>query len=334
MEINLWNMNNPLKFIDLFAGIGGLGLPFRELGMKCVFSSEIDKFACLTYEANFHEKPLGDIKKINIKDIPDHDLLLAGFPCQPFSMIGQRQGFNDQKKGNLFFYLLNILKNKQPKAFLLENVPGIKSINKGKTFILIKHLLNEVGYDLFILEEDAKDYGLPQRRKRIYFIGFRKGLKINFTYLRPIFEEAYIGSFIEENKTGYALSNNIIKNYLFKKHDSKPEIVDTNSEKQIKTFVASYHKIQRLTGTFVNDHGKIRLLSENECKSLMGIPRSFIFPVSRTQMYRQIGNSVAIPVVRAIANKINYFLKTLQNDKSRKNYPKYSSRESRIQKSA
>ena len=162
------------KTIDLFAGIGGLRLGFERTGRtETVFSSEIDKFARKTYEANFGSEPFGDITKIEASDIPDHDILLAGFPCQAFSHAGLKKGFEDIR-GTLFFDVARILKEKRPKAFLLENVKGLISHDKGNTFKTILETLNELGYDVHYKILNTKDFNIPQNRERIYIVGFLK----------------------------------------------------------------------------------------------------------------------------------------------------------------
>lgn len=304
-----------LKFIDLFSGIGGIRLGFEDENTECVFSSEWDKFAQKTYEANFNEVPHGDITKIDEKNIPAHDILLAGFPCQPFSKIGKREGFKNDTQGTLFFDVLRILEYHKPRAFLLENVTGILTIDEGRTIQTIMGALDEAGYDVNYQVLNSADFGLPQKRRRVYFVGFLKELNINFQY--PIGNPSHrvpISSILEGDVDGYEISEHLQKNYLFKKDDGKPQIVDVNSEFQANTLVATYHKIQRITGTFVRG-GKtgLRLLSENECKALQGFPKDFKIPVSRTQMYRQFGNSVAVPVIKLIASEIKENLKGVQH---------------------
>ena len=164
----------PFRFIDLFAGIGGTRLAFEAVGGECVFSSEWDKDAQKTYAANFKETPHGDITKIKATDIPDFDVLLAGFPCQPFSSIGQRQGFKHKTQGTLFYDVLRILEEKRPAAFLLENVVGLVNHDGGNTFAVIIQSLNELGYSVHHQILDAADYGVPQHRKRIYIVGYDK----------------------------------------------------------------------------------------------------------------------------------------------------------------
>lgn len=298
--------NNELTFIDLFAGIGGIRKGFESSRTKCVFSSEWDKYAQKTYQANYGDLPYGDITQINAKDIPNHDILLAGFPCQPFSTIGKRQGFEHATQGTLFFDVLRILKYHMPKMFLLENVQGLLTIQNGETFKIILNCLSEAGYDVYHELMNAKDFGLPQTRKRVIIVGFRKDLNIkDFEFPKSAGKTTYINEILEDNPSGYSISKHLQQSYLFKKDDGRPQIVDKSSEIQIKTFCASYHKIQRLTGTFVKGgETGLRLLSELECKRLMGFPDDFKFPVSRTQMYRQIGNSVCAPMIRAVAKKM------------------------------
>ena len=297
--------NDKLKFIDLFAGIGGIRKGFESKNTECVFSSEWDKYAAKTYEANYNEKPFGDITKIDEKDIPDHDILLAGFPCQPFSHIGKREGFYHETQGTLFFDVLRILKHKRPKAFLLENVKGLVTHDQGNTLkVILRSLEEELGYNVYYEVLDAQNFGLPQRRERIIIVGFRPDLGVD-SFAFPIgnSERIGVGKFLENNPKGYSISKHLQESYLFKKNDGRPQIIDKGSDIQVNTLVASYHKIQRLTGTFVRDgETGLRLLSEIECKRLMGFPDDFEVPVSRTQMYRQFGNSVAVPMIKAVAD--------------------------------
>ena len=305
-------------FADLFAGIGGFRIALESIGGKCIFSSEWDKYAQMTYKANFGDIPNGDITQINPSSIPDIDILTAGFPCQPFSSIGKREGFEHPTQGTLFYDVVKILKEKKPKAFILENVEGLVTHDKGKTLRIILDTLAvsingqylvfsqpDVRYHIFWRILDAKDYGVPQVRKRIFIVGISEDISRDvpsFEFPVPIPHKEFIGTYVEENVNGYSISKHLQESYLFKLDDGKPELIDRNSKIQIKTLCSTYHKIQRLTGTFVKGgETGIRLLSENECKSIMGYPLSFIIPVSRTQMYRQFGNSVAVPVVRQVA---------------------------------
>ncbi|WP_349521966.1 DNA cytosine methyltransferase [Leuconostoc citreum] len=298
--------NNKLKFIDLFAGIGGIRKGFEDKNTIAVYSSEWDKFSQQTYKANYGVLPDGDITKVDAKDIPKHDVLLAGFPCQPFSMIGKREGFEHATQGTLFFDVLRIMKYHKPKMFLLENVVGLLTIQGGQTFQIIQDALKNIGYDVFYKVLDAQNFGLPQVRKRVIIVGFRNDLQIrNFDFPVGKDDTITIDSILEDHPGGYSISKHLQNNYLFKKDDGKPQVVNSNSKIKVKTLVASYHKIQRLTGTFVeDDETGLRLFSELECKRLMGFPDNFIVPVSRTQMYRQFGNSVAVPMIKAVADKM------------------------------
>lgn len=304
-------------FIDLFAGIGGIRIACEKNGGKCVFSSEWDQHAQKTYKENFGETPHGDITKIDEKEIPSHDFLNAGFPCQPFSSIGKREGFQHKTQGTLFFDVVRILKHHKTKMILLENVPGLVTHDNGNTFSVIQNVLeDELGYKIFPKVINASDHGVPQERKRIYIVGFLKdeyGDNIEFSWPSADKKNKYINQFLEKHQSGYNISKHLQKSYLFKKDDGRPQIIDKNSEVKVKTLVSTYHKIQRLTGTFVRDgETGIRLLSENECKAIMGFPKDFKIPVSRTQMYRQFGNSVAVPVVEKIIHQI---LKTAEQYK-------------------
>ena len=301
-------------FIDLFAGIGGTRLGFEAVGGKCVFTSEWDTQAQKTYFANFNELPQGDITLIKIEDIPSFDVLLAGFPCQPFSSIGKRAGFMHKTQGTLFYDVARIIESKRPKAFLLENVQGLTTHDKGKTFSIIFEVLAELDYDVQYRIINAADFGVPQMRKRIYIVGIDRRLKgidtskFAFPEGRPD-NHVDIGGFLESNAGGYSISEHLQNGYLNKLNDGRPKIITKNTKGPAKTLVASYHKIQRLTGTFVKDGPTgLRLYTQNECKALMGFPKNFKVPVSRTQMYRQFGNSVVIPVITAIAAEMKPFI--------------------------
>lgn len=300
-------LNPSFTFIDLFAGIGGFRLAMQANGGECVFSSEWDSAAKQTYYENYGEVPFGDITKIEPSSIPNFTVLTGGFPCQPFSSIGKREGFRHKTQGTLFFYIAKIIEQKRPTAFLLENVPGLLTHDGGKTFeTIIDTLKNELGYTVYSKVLNSADFGVPQIRKRLYFVGFRNDLNINdFEFPAENAEHVGIGTFIEKNAEGPVISEHLQKTYIFKKDDGHPEIVDENSDFPVKTLVATYHKIQRITGTFVRGGSTgLRLLTKNECRAIMGFPENFTCPVSRTQMYHQFGNSVAVPVVTEIAHSI------------------------------
>ena len=314
------------RTIDLFAGIGGIRLGFeRTHRCRCVFTSEWDKKCQETYSANWPNETIhGDICKIDPDSIPNFDILCAGFPCQPFSTIGKREGFEHKTQGTLFFYIARIISVKKPRAFFLENVPGLVSHDKGKTLqTIIDVLQHDLQYDVDYRVLDAADFGVPQHRRRIYIVGFRNDLKIHmigqpktncvaqarYSFSFPIgaYKDRHIGigRYIETGAVGPSISLSLQTNYLFKTNDGRPQIVDENSDFPVKTLCASYHKIQRLTGTFVRGGVTgLRMFTENECKAIQGFPPEFKVPVSRTNMYHQFGNAVAVPVVASIASNI------------------------------
>lgn len=303
-SLNSKNQKETFRFIDLFAGIGGMRLGFESVGGRCVFTSEWDKFAQKTYEANFGEIPSGDITQVDASAIPKFDILLAGFPCQPFSTIGKRQGFEHPTQGTLFYDVVRILAHHRPKAFLLENVSGLQNHDGGRTLDLIEESLTELGYQFDYKVINAARFGVPQHRERIYIVGKRSKIagKTNFDWPTGSSRIVGIGKFIKTGVTDHSISKHLQQVYIYKKDDGRPQIVDKDSNFPIKTLVASYHKIQRLTGTFVKDgETGLRLLTAEECKAAMGFPKKFKIPVSRTQMYRQMGNSVAVPVIKALA---------------------------------
>ncbi len=330
--------NPKFTFIDLFAGIGGFRLAFQKLKGKCVFTSEWDKNAQKTYEANFGEVPFGDITAINEKQIPKHEILLGGFPCQPFSLagvskknsLGRDHGFADKTQGTLFYDIVRILKERRPKAFLLENVKNLRSHDKGQTFKIIIEALKELNYLVFDQIIDARHY-VPQHRERIFIAGFNKEYfseSLVFTFPKPDEKEMKVKDILENTPDPkYTLSNHLWK-YLqdyAKKHQEKGNgfgfgLADLN--KVTRTLSARYHKDG---SEILIPQGKgenPRRLSPEECRALMGYPDDFIIRnigVSDTQLYRQFGNSVAVPVVSAIARQMISFI-----DKNCKSEPKES----------
>lgn len=298
------NENKHFKFIDLFAGIGGIRKAFESVGGGCVFSSEIDPHAQYTYYTNFGVIPFGDITKIDENDIPQHDVLCAGFPCQPFSSIGKRQGFEHPTQGTMFHEVLRVVDKLSPRAVFLENVPGILTHDNGNTLSVILSELKNKGYvNIHHTILNAKNFGVPQSRKRFYLVAFKEN--VDFKFPTPPMVEANIGDYVETDVSGFSISKHLQDVYLFKKDDGRPIVIDQSSTGHVKTLVSSYHKIQRLTGTFVKDgETGLRLLTSSECKAIMGFPDDFVIPVSRTQMYRQMGNSVVIKVVSEIAKEI------------------------------
>ncbi len=317
--------NPKFKFIDLFAGIGGIRLAYQNNGGKCVFSSEWDSYSKKTYEANFGEVPFGDITKISEKDIPDHDILLGGFPCQPFSIagvtkkksLGREHGFLDKTQGTLFFDIARIIKHKKPKVFMLENVKNLVSHDKKRTFKVITETLSELGYSLYHKVLDGKYY-VPQHRERIIIVGFKKSIfkgKESFEFPQP--KEAHFAiTEILEPKVDekYTLSDklwNYLQEYK-KKHQSKGNGFGfglTNLNGISRTMSARYYKDG--AEILIPQKGKNpRRLTPRECARLQGFPDEFIIPVSNNQAYKQFGNSVVTPLIQAVAKNI---VKELQN---------------------
>tara|TARA_B110000967_G_C18867879_1_gene553691 strand:- start:290 stop:1258 length:969 start_codon:yes stop_codon:yes gene_type:complete len=289
--------------IDLFAGIGGFRIAIEENDGECVMASEIDKWARKTYAANFGETPRGDITQIKTMDIPDVDLITAGFPCQSFSSIGLRKGFEDEKKGTLFWEIIRIAKAKQPQMLLLENVRGLLSINKGATMKTILHSLEEIGYTVFYEVLNSKDFLVPQSRPRLFFACFRDDIAPpSFKFPTPT-GSIGIGQFIESDAKGYDVSEKLQNGSLLRRGVAALDAacVDSASTAPIRCLCSSYHKVQLMTSSFVRD-GKtgLRLLTSGECLAAQGFPTDFILPCSRTQTYIQLGNSVTVPVVSSI----------------------------------
>lgn len=302
-----------LKVIDLFAGIGGIRMPFDELGAECVFSSEWDKHAQITYEANYGEKPSGDITKIKLEEIPEHDILLAGFPCQPFSNAGLKKGFSDTR-GTMFFYIAKILEYRKPKIIFLENVKGFKSHNKGKTFKTVMRILEEMGYTMHSKVLNAKDFGVPQNRERIYMIGFLDK-DTNFEFPTPLKKTTKVGNILEESVDDkYTISDRLWQGHQRRKKEHKAKgngfgySLFDESSKYTSTMSARYYKDG--SEILIAQKGKNpRKITPREAARLQGYPDTYKIPVSDTQAYRQFGNSVAVPVIRAIVLKIAEIIK-------------------------
>ncbi len=307
------------KFIDLFAGIGGIRLAYQKNGGKCVFSSEWDSFAKKTYEANFGEVPFGDITKISETAIPDHDVLLGGFPCQPFSIagvskknaLGRQHGFLDKTQGTLFFDIARIIEHKRPKVFMLENVKNLVSHDKKKTFKVITETLSGLGYSIHHKVLDARYY-VPQHRERIIIVGFDKMVfkgEEQFEFPKPKNVELAIRDILEpivDDK--YTLSDKLW-NYLQaykKKHQAKGNGFGfglANLDGVSRTLSARYYKDG--AEILIPQEGKNpRRLTPKECARLQGFPDNFIIPVSDNQGYRQFGNSVAMPLIQAVGKNL------------------------------
>ena len=300
-----------VKIVDLFAGIGGIRLGVEQAfgSVDCVFTSEIDKHAVTTYKANFKDSHIfGDIKQIDENDVPDHDVLLAGFPCQPFSQAGLKKGFTDTR-GTLFFDIERILLAKQPKAFLLENVKQLKSHDKGRTFQTIIDHLNKAGYKVFYEILKAKDFGVPQNRERIYIVGFLDH-SINFEFPKPTNLPTRVGDILDDIvDEKYTISDK-----LWAGHKRRKELNKLNG----KGFgYGLFNKESAYTNTisarYYKDGSEILIEQENknprkltprEAARLQGFPEEYVIPVSDAQAYKQFGNSVAVPVIKAIATEI------------------------------
>lgn len=307
-------------FIDLFAGIGGMRLAFEACGGQCVFSSEWDRYCRKTYFDNFGVIPHGDITKINARDIPDHDILVAGFPCQPFSIagvskknsLGRKTGFLDKTQGTLFFDIVRILDEKRPRAFLLENVKNLRSHDRGNTWKVIMESLEELDYEVFSDILDGQLY-VPQHRERVFIVGFdrkRYGDNIDFTFnLKPPKNKPVLKDILEkEVDSKYTLSDRLwqyLQDYAVR-HRAKGNgfgfgLADLNGI--TRTLSARYYKDG--SEILVPQEGKNpRRLTPRECARLQGFDDSFIISVSDTQAYKQFGNSVVVPLVSAIAELI------------------------------
>ena len=310
-EVPFKNITKEYRMIDLFAGIGGTRLGFYKTGkVYNVFSSEIDKFAIKTYKANFGGDPHGDITKIDEKDIPDHDILVGGFPCQAFSQAGLKKGFEDTR-GTLFFDIARVIEHKKPKAFLLENVKNLKSHDKGNTFKVIKNTLEDLGYKVYYKVLKARDFGVPQNRERIYIVGFRKDLKdINFKFPDPLNIKTSVGDILEDNvNEKYTISDKLWAGHKRRKKEHKLKgngfgysLFNQNDE-YTNTLSARYYK----DGSEIlieQTNKNPRKITPREAARLQGFPEEFIIPVSDTQAYKQFGNSVAVPVIYNIAKNI------------------------------
>ena len=301
-----------IRIADLYAGIGGIRLGFEQAfgkeNVDCVFTSEIDKYAVMTYTANFGDKNIfGDIRRISATEIPDHDILLAGFPCQSFSVAGLKKGFNDER-GQAFFEIERILKAKKPKAFLLENVPNLKSINNGEIFQFMLRRLEEIGYKINYEILSGKDFGVPQNRRRLYIVGNLDHDKV-FQFPNPSGIKTHVSDIIEKDvDESYCLSDHRWNHIQVRMKCGSTgwcsyKIFDENAP-CTTTLVARYlshpEKIMLKHPT-----GNPRRLTERECARLQGFPDTFIIDkVPKTQIYKQFGNSVCVPVIKAIAKQI------------------------------
>lgn len=312
------------KLIDLFAGIGGIRLPFDELGGECVFSSEIDKFARQTYQANFGEPPHSDITNIHPSEIPSFDLLLAGFPCQPFSQAGLQKGFEDTR-GTLFFYIAKIIEYHQPNVVLLENVKRLKTHDKGRTYQVMQETLENLGYHVFSKILAAKDFGIPQNRERIYIVALKN--QQSFTFPEPIRKQTRVGDILEQTvHAKYTLSDRLWQGHQRRKlaHQNKGNGFGyglfTADSPYTNKISARYYKDGSEILIDQGPHKNPRKITPREAARLQGFPDSFQIVVSDVQAYKQFGNSVCVPVIRALAQQLRPYLSHTRTRKT-KNTP-------------
>jgi DNA (cytosine-5)-methyltransferase 1 len=313
-------IDRQFTFIDLFAGIGGMRIAFEKSGGHCVYSSEWNKYSQQTYFANFGEQPEGDITQVSASAIPDHDILVAGFPCQPFSIagvskknsLGRATGFEDKTQGTLFFDVCRILKEKRPKAFMLENVKNLCSHDRGRTFKVILESLEELNYEVFYSVLDGQNY-VPQHRERILIVGFDRskyGSNVKFHFhLTPKFPKPVMRDILDENvDEKYTLSDKLwtyLQNYAAK-HKAAGNgfgygIAPLDGVS--RTISARYYKDG--SEILIEQEGKNpRRLTPRECARLQGFPDDFKIPVSDTQAYKQFGNSVVVPLMENVAGLI------------------------------
>ena len=308
---------NSFRFIDLFAGIGGIRLGFESVGGHCVFSSEFDEDACKTYEANFGEHPSGDITKIDAKDIPDFEILLGGFPCQAFSIIGKKEGFANETCGTLFFDIERILKEKQPPAFMLENVRNLTAHDNGNTFRIIKEHLEKLGYHVYAKVLNALDYGVPQKRERIIIVGFIDD--VEFSFPEPISES-------EKTTLADILDDNVDKKYYVRDAIRESRIERLKDKNYPKPYISHENMAGSITPhpyssalragasanyILINDE---RRPTERELLRIQGFPDDFKIVVPYGKIKKQTGNSVAVPVIKAVAREMIAALKNFHEN--------------------
>ncbi len=304
-----------IKFIDLFCGIGGFRTAMdqacieNELIPECVFSSDIDTYCQDSYEANFGDRPAGDITKIAEKDIPDHDILFAGFPCQPFSIIGQMQGFNDIR-GTLFFDIARIIKHKKPKAFILENVKQLVGHDGGKTLkVIIKTLEKELGYNVQYAVLNALDYGLPQKRERVIIVGHREPILFSFPSPKRPFKP--LTEIIEKNIDKKHYASDYIAKKRKDKHKSayKLSIWHENKSGNISSYPYSCALRAGASYNYLLVNGE-RRLTPREMLRLQGFPDTYKIVVSDSQAKKQAGNAVPVNTVKAVILKLLPYVAT------------------------
>ena len=315
---------NKLKAIDLFAGIGGMRMGFQQAGFEIVYSNDVDRYACATYRANFGEINEKDIRLVDPTTIPEFDVLLAGFPCQPFSMIGKRDGLNDPR-GQLFNEVVRFLNIRRPKAFVLENVKNLLKHNRGQSYDFIKNSLQGAGNGYTVFEQvlDSKNFGIPQHRERVYIIGIHNPHK-DFGFPKGDFEakENKISNILEKKvPEKYYLSQRYYEGLVNHKnrHSEKGsgfgcEVLNPKgiSNTLVSGNMGRERNLIKDRSVSINRWG-IRKLTERECARLQGFPESFKIPVSTTQAYKQFGNAVSVPVAKAIATSLYKYLRSQNN---------------------
>lgn len=307
-------MKKTFTFIDLFAGIGGMRMAFDKAGCECVFSSEIDEYACQTYAFNFDDIPSGDITKIKSRDIPDHDILVGGFPCQPFSSSGMRKGLQDSR-GKLFFEIVRIIKKKKPQAFLLENVPGLLSIDNGNTFKAIIRVLTALDYQVQYEVLSSASY-VAQKRQRVFIVGFKNKTWFNFPE-KWVSKKPTVKDILEKDvDKKYNLSQRAIagvrKTALMLQKDPRYGggfgNVPITPEQQSYTLLKNKSSVPIIQ----NEDIRLRYMTPTECLRLMGLDQlypAFSMPVSDSRAYGLLGNSVVPPLIYDIAKEM---LKSLE----------------------
>jgi len=298
-------------FIDLFAGIGGMRIAFEKAGGECVFSSEWDKFAQQTYAANFGETPQGDITQVKLEEVPKHDILIGGFPCQPFSHAGLKRGFEDTR-GTLFFDVARIIDHRKPSMVLLENVKGFTTHDKGRTMAVVRETLEDLGYNVFHKVLNARDFGVPQNRERVFIVALNKKKlgNIGFEYPPPRKIETKLGDILDSRvDEKYTISNKLWAGHKRRlaEHRAKGNgfgysLFNADSS-YTSTISARYYK----DGSEIlieQKNANPRKLTPREAARLQGFPEEFNIPVSDNQAYKQFGNSVAVPVIYAISKNM------------------------------
>lgn len=297
------SLNAPLKIIDLFCGIGGFHIAASSLGHECVFASDIDVHARKAYTENFGIEPAGDITKIDPKTIPNHDILCAGFPCQPFSIIGSKKALEDSR-GTLFYEIIKIIETKKPKAVFLENVKQLATINDGTVLKKITSELEKLDYKVFYKVLNALDYGLPQKRERIAIVAIRN-YEGDFLWPSPFKNRLELSDILEETPEDKHFASKDIKQQRLSKHQSKfqPAIWHQNKSGNISSHPFSCALRAGASYNYLLVDG-VRRLTPREMLRLQGFPDSFKIFCSDTQTRKQAGNSVPVPMIKAVMEKL------------------------------